>query len=100
MIDRRAELDRLVRTITEHEAIENAWVAKSFTDRVLVVESEREDLPTAIEERLAEHDLRGVNEIYRVGDGEGSFVGAVGDGSRHRFVDMRTRGEHRSYVVD
>lgn len=96
------ELDRLVRAIGEHEAVESAWVAKSFTDRVLVVEADSKDLPTAIEDRLAECDLRGANEVYGVDDGggSGSFVGVVGDGFRHRFVDIRTRGEHRSYVVD
>lgn len=100
MTDRRAELEGLVRTLLEFDAVDNAWVAKSFTDRVLVVETDSEELPPAIEARLREHDLRGANGVYGVEDEDTSFVGHVAGGSRHRFVDTRTRGEHRSYVVD
>ena len=33
-------------------------------------------------------------------DEQGSFAGAVGDATRHHFVDVQTRGAHQSYVVD
>jgi hypothetical protein len=49
---------------------------------------------------LAEYDLVGANEVYGEGDVEVSFAGAVGDATRHQFADVRTRGDHQSYIVE
>lgn len=99
MDDRRAELDRLAARLRDHDAVCDVWLAKSFTDRVLVLETTG-DVPTAVRETLTDHDLRGANEVYDVEGGDDSSVGAVGETARHRFVDTRTRGEHQSYVVE
>ena len=57
------------------------------------------DLPDEVS-LLADHDLRGSNEVYGVDESDRSFAGDVADAARHQFVDVRTRGEHRAYVVD
>lgn len=100
MTDRAAELERLVEELTDHDAVADAWVAKSFTDRLVVIDlHEERTVPSGLEERLADHDLYGSNEVYGLDD-DGSQMGSVGEGTRHQFVDVRTRGEHQSYVVD
>jgi hypothetical protein len=39
--------------------------------------------------------------VYDTDAGDASFAGAVGDDTtRHQFVDVRTRGDHQSYVVE
>jgi hypothetical protein len=101
--DRGTELRELAGSLTDEPAVADAWLAKSFTDRVLVVTVEPSaDLPDAVRERLAAHDLRGANEVYDSGDADPSAMGAAraDEGERHRFVDTRTRGEYQSYVVD
>ena len=99
--DRRTELQRLAGRIREYDAVDDAFLAKSFTDRLLILDLAGEgEVPSGIEDRLAEHDLRGANEVYDEGDDAVAFAGAVGETTRHHFVDVRTRGEHQSYVVD
>lgn len=101
MSDRRTELEGLVDGIIEHDAVDNAFVAKSFTDQLVVVDcKEGEGLPTAVEEQLRDHGLAAANDVYATTGDEGSSAGAVGEVTRHQFVDTETRGDHRSYVVD
>lgn len=101
MTDRGAELRELAASLTDEPAVADAWLAKSFTDRVLVVTVESgADLPDTVRERLAAHDLRGANAVYDADGPDPSAMGAAGAGERHRFVDTRTRGEYQSYVVD
>jgi hypothetical protein len=99
--DRATRLRELADEVCEHAAVTDAWLAKSFTHRLFVVDLEPDaDLPDAVAERLAENDLYGANEVYDVDEVAGSFAGAVADANRHQFVDVRTRGDHRSYVLD
>jgi hypothetical protein len=100
MTDREAELRQLVAELRTHEAVDDAFLAKSFTDRLVIVDiDDGETVPAAVRDRLAAHDVRDADDAYGVGAG-GSFTGDVGDAARHHFVDLRTRGSHRSYVVD
>ncbi len=101
MPDRETELRALAASVSDHPAVVDAWVAKSFTDRMVVVDVRAgADLPTEIGARLAAHDLRGANDVYDTGAGDDSFAGTAKGAARHQFVDTRTRGEHQSYVVE
>jgi hypothetical protein len=101
MPDRDVELDALVARIREHDAVDDAWIAKSFTDRLLVVDVHQQaTLPDDLQALLADHDLHGANEVYGTAAADRSQVGGVGDATRHHFVDVRTRGDHQSYVVE
>jgi len=100
MPDRGAELEALVDELAEHRAIADAWVAKSFTDQLVVLDARTAELPSEVTATLAEHGLRGANEVYDTEARSQSFAGSVDGVARHQFVDMRTRGEHQSYVVD
>ncbi|MFB6083230.1 MAG: hypothetical protein ABEJ94_03170 [Halorientalis sp.] len=102
-MDRTAELRQLAADLRERETVVDAWLAKSFTDRLLVVDLRTDaDVPEDIRERLHDHDLYGANEVYDTDERDASFAGTVGDddATRHQFVDVRTRGDHQSYVVD
>jgi hypothetical protein len=100
MTDREAELRQLTAELRDHGAIEDAFLAKSFTDRLVIVDvGDGAEVPSGVSERLAELDLHPADAVY--GDDAGSsFAGAIGTATRHHFVDVRTRGSHRSYVVD
>jgi len=99
--DRGADLRELAADVAEEPVVADAWLAKSFTDRVLVVTVEPDaELPDGIREQLAAHGLRGANEVYDSDGPDPSAMGTAGEGRRHRFVDVRTRGEYQSYVVD
>ena len=101
MTDREAELRDLADRVRDRDAVADAWLAKSFTDRLLVVDVRAEaTLPTDLRRELADRDLRGANEVYGETADDPSFAGDVGDGERHQFVDVRTRGDHRSYVCE
>lgn len=101
MTEREAELRSLAGTLREYEAVADAFLAKSFTDRLLIIDLQREGpLPSEIAETLSDHDLEGANEVYGEAGTDVSFAGTVGDTTRHQFVDVRTRGNHQSYVVD
>lgn len=101
MSDRKTELRRLAAEISENEVIDNAFLAKSFTDRLLVVDVRKgKSVPDDVVETLLDHELRGAESVYGDDEESRSFAGTVGDGSRHHFVDVRTRGDHRSYVIE
>ncbi|MFC7041889.1 hypothetical protein [Halonotius sp. GCM10025705] len=101
MVDRATELRQLTDQIADYDAIDDAFVAKSFTDQLVVVDCKAgETLPAAITERLHDHGLDGANDVYATTEGDQSSAGAVGEGTRHQFVDTETRGDHQSYVVD
>jgi len=100
-MDRGEQLRALAEDLTEREGVADAWTAKSFTDRLFVVEVEAgRDLPATVEDRLREHGLRGYNEVHDVGVEDPAFAGELAGGDRYRFVDVQTRGELQSYVVD
>jgi len=101
MPSRESELDRLLDQAKAYDVVDDAWLAKSFTDRLFVVALHGDaPFPDDLERLLAEHDLLGCNEVYELGGEDHSFVGNLCGGNRHHFVDVRTRGEHQSYVVD
>jgi hypothetical protein len=90
-MDRVTELKRLAGRLEDDGAVEAAWLAKSFQDRVVFVEVPAGDpLPEAVRDRLREAGLRGVNDAYGLADDAG-FAGDVGDRTQHRFVDVRDR---------
>ncbi|AZH25961.1 hypothetical protein [Haloplanus aerogenes] len=100
MTDREAELRQLVAELREHEAVDDAFLAKSFTDRLVIVDiGDGEGVPAEVTDRLAQYDVREPDEADGF-DAGGSFAGDVGNATRHHFVDVRTRGSHQSYVVD
>ncbi|WP_226004769.1 hypothetical protein [Natrinema salinisoli] len=101
MTDREATLEDLAARLREREAVSDAFLAKSFTDRLLVLDLEDGTaLPAEIRDLLADHDLRGANEVYGNERDDPSLAGDLSDATRHQFVDTRTRGDHQSYVVD
>jgi len=101
MTDRQAELRTLAGELTDSEAISDAFLAKSFTDQLLIVDvRDGEPLPPEVVDRLADRDLLPADEVYGEDAANQSATGDVGDATRHHFVDVRTRGSHRSYVVE
>lgn len=101
MTDREAKLQALIEVLCEYDPVDDAFVAKSFTDRLVVVDLHQDEpLPETVEQSLREYGLCGANAVYATGDTDQSFAGIVGNGTRHQFVDMQTRGDHQSYVVD
>jgi len=101
MTDRADRLRQLAAEISDHSTVDDAFLAKSFTDRLLVVDVSRgADVPESVMTRLAEHDLYGAADVYGTDDTTHSHAGDVGDSTRHHFVDVQTQGSHRSYVVD
>ena len=98
MTARDRELRQLAADIQEYEAVEDSFLAKSFTDLLVILDVRDEDVPAEIETRLAEHGLRGADEVY--GEDGGSFTGEVDGAARHHFVDVQTRGAHHSYIVE
>jgi hypothetical protein len=100
MTDREAELERLVERARRHDAVEDAFLAKSFTDRLVVVDLDAgESLPRELVTLFAAHDCHGADEVYGWSSDDAS-AGEHGDVTRHQFVDHRTRGEHQSSVVE
>jgi hypothetical protein len=101
MTDRQAELRSLAGELRERDIVADAFLAKSFTDRLLIIDLQQDGaLPTDIVTTLRTHDLVGANEVYSQSDRDVSFAGSVGGTTRHQFVDVRTRGDHQSYVVE
>lgn len=100
MTDRETELEALVERARQHDAVADAFLAKSFTDRLVVVDLEAdESLPRELVTLFASHDCHGASDVYDWSQGDSS-TGEYGEATRYQFVDQRTRGEHRSYVVD
>jgi hypothetical protein len=101
MTEREKELRRLAAEFREHDVVTDAFLAKSFTDHLLIVDVQcGESIPRGIVESLREHDLVGANEVYDDSGTDVSFAGSVGNATRHQFVDVLTRGDHQSYVVE
>ena len=101
MNEREQELRQLAERLCDRDAIVDAWTAKSFTDRLFVIEVETgSDIPGSVRERLVDHGLRGYNEIHDVRGADGAFVGRLERGDRYQFVDVRERGQLQSYVVE
>lgn len=100
MSDRRAELDALAERLTDRPNIHDAYLAKSFTDRLLVVERPPGDpVPEAVVETLAAQDCLPASEVYDDDRPQTPFAGA-GDHEQYRFVDVQSRGDMQSYVVE
>ncbi len=98
---RERELRALADSLCDHDGVVDAWTAKSFTDRLFVVDLESGcDLPTPLRERLQRHDLQGYNEVHDVDVPDDAFAGNLARGDRYQFVDVRERGQLQSYVVE
>ena len=101
MTEREAELRGLAAEFRERDDVADAFIAKSFTDRLLILDLEcGMTIPEDIVRTLRAHDLIGANEVSGDPSTDISFAGSVGDATRHQFVDVRTRGDHQSYVVE
>ncbi|MFC6614953.1 hypothetical protein ACFQAS_08330 [Halopenitus salinus] len=94
MSERKAELRQLSSELREHEAIADAFPARSFADRLVIVDVGDEPadtdatVPDGVVDRLGDHDLRAAEEVYG-DDGGSTFAGDIGDATRHHFVDVR-----------
>lgn len=100
MTDRRDRLRALAEDIAARSDVADAYTAKSFTDRLFVVEVGGGDpLPDAVTEGLAEHDCYPARAVYDDGGPGAPFAGSS-DHDQYRFVDVRSRGDLQSYVVD
>ena len=101
MSDRATQLRALAEEIADRDGVQDAWTAKSFTDRLFVVEvPPGESLPEPVEQSILAHDCRGADEVYELDGVDGpDFTGDLDDGRRYRFVDVQSRGELQSYVV-
>ena len=101
MTERENELRCLASELREHDVVTDAFLAKSFTDHLLIVDIQcGESIPRDIVESLQDNDLVGANEVYGDSGADVSFAGSVGTATRHQFVDVLTRGDHQSYVVE
>lgn len=101
MTERSGALRSLAAGLAERDDVTDAWTAKSFTDRLFVVEVGPDaKLPDEVRSRLHDHDLREANDVYGVDAADADFAGRLADGRRYRFVDVRERGELQSYVVE
>ena len=100
--DRESELWRLAERARAHESVADAFVAKSFTDLLVVVdlEADRERVPPELLSLFESHGCEGANNVYDRDAEDGSSAGGFDGATRHQFVDSETRGEHQSYVVD
>jgi len=99
--DRGTRLRELAADVREREGVRDAWTAKSFTDRLFVVECpEGADLPADVRDRLRNCGLLGYNEVHDVAVDRPATAGDLEDCERYRFVDTRARGELQSYVVE
>ncbi|MFB6131288.1 MAG: hypothetical protein ABEJ28_10755 [Salinigranum sp.] len=94
MADRESELRSVAATVREYDVVEAAFTAKSFTDRLLIVDLRRGGrVPDEVREFLAERGLRGANDVYGSDADDPSLSGDVGAGTRHQFVDVEARGD-------
>ena len=88
-MDRRETLEALAETLADRETVAGAWVANSFENRLLFVEvAPGERLPADVRKRIEAHGLRGANDAYGIEGGEDSFMGSVGNGDQHCFLDV------------
>lgn len=101
MADRKAELRSLAADLRADTRVADAWLAKSFTDRLFVVELETGDsLPESLEARLRAAGLEPYNELHDIPAAEAAFAGDLVGASRFQFVDIESRGSLQSYVVE
>jgi hypothetical protein len=101
MTDRESTLRELASRAREYDAVADAFLAKSFTDRMIVVDLCGADaVPEELVALLEANGCYGANEVYDRDAEDGSSAGTVDGADRHEFVDTETRGDHRSYVVD
>lgn len=101
MDERERDLRALAEECTDRPGVADAWVAKSFTDLLFVVEGPAgASLPDGLREELAAHDLVGYNEAYDVPAPDPAMAGDLPDRDRYRFVDIASRGTQQSYVVE
>jgi hypothetical protein len=113
MTDRRAQLEALAAEIADHAAVADAFVAKHFSDQLVIVDvaaaatgsgetagSEEGTVPADVVERLEAAEVRPAEHVYGDEEAAGSPVGPIEAGTRHHFVDVRTRGTHRTEVVE
>lgn len=101
MSDRESQIRDLVAHIQTHAAVDDAFLAKSFTDRLLILDINGTDgVPDEIIARLRECDFYSAETVYDESSNHTSDFGDVGNGTRHHFVDTQTRGSHQSYVVE
>jgi hypothetical protein len=99
--DRERTIQDLVSDIRTHDAVDDAFLAKSFTDRLLILDSNEVDgVPDEIVVRLREYGFHSAQAVYGESSGHTSTLGNVGDATRHHFVDTETRGSHQSYVLE
>lgn len=98
--DRGTRLRDLATSLTEDDDIVDAFVAKSFTDRHMVVDLREGVSPERIADRLAAYDLHRAQEVYGDDHGTHFFAAEIDGAVRYHFVDTRTCGEHRSYVIE
>lgn len=101
MTERREELRALADKLTQRPGIVDAYTAKSFTDRLFVIEvPEGETVPQEVADVLAEHSVYPTAEVYgEDSPPEAPFAGSE-DHDQFRYVDAESRGELQSYVVD
>lgn len=101
MSDRREELKALAEELAERGDVQDAWLAKSFTDRLFIVEVPPEaELPAAVKSTLSDAGLRGADEVYDADGPDAGYAGHLEESHRYRYVDCETRGDLQSYVVD
>jgi hypothetical protein len=100
MTDRKLELQQLVVDLTDHEGVVDAFVAKSFTDRLVILDTRNGTVPEAVRERHGAHECYGSETVYGDDEDGPAFAGTVGDATRHHFVAVETRGAHQSSVVE
>jgi hypothetical protein len=101
MTDTQADLETLVERCQRREGVLDAWLAKSFTDLLVVVEvPDDASVPEEVLDDLSAHGLVGYNEVHEVSATDAASAGDLPDRERYRFVDLDSRGTQQSYVVD
>ena len=79
---------RLAAELRDHTAIDEAFLATSFGDHLVIVDvSDGEHVPSDVSELLADHGLHGARTRGDDSDDTNSSVGRVGNGTRHHFLD-------------
>jgi hypothetical protein len=101
MADRQTALRSLADEVRAEPRVADAWLAKSFTDRLFVVELESgATLPETVASQLREAGLEPYNDLHDVPAADAAFAGDVSGARRFQFVDVESRGSLQSYVVE
>ncbi|MFA9516712.1 hypothetical protein ACERIT_05780 [Halopenitus sp. H-Gu1] len=95
MVDRDEELRGIAADLRERDVVENAFLAPSSDDRLMIVDLAGDgSVPPDVRAVLAECGLRVAGEVYGSRDARsGSFAGALEEVTRHYVLDVRTRKE-------